>query len=121
MAHPTDVFSSIAEPRHREVIALLSDGHEYAVNDIVVRMNVGQPAVSKHLGALREAGVVTVVRRGKHRMYRLHADGLKPVYDWVKVFERYWTRQIDQIKRRAECKARERTTRLSDGPNQKEE
>jgi DNA-binding transcriptional ArsR family regulator len=118
-AHPTDVFSAIAEPRRREVITVLSDGQEYAVNDIVLRMKVGQPAVSKHLGALRKAGVVTVVKRGQHRMYRL--NGLKPVHDWVKVFERYWTHQVDQIKQRAERKALERMIRLDDGTNTKKE
>ena len=120
-AHPADVFSAIAEPRRREVIAVLSNGQEYAVNEIVMRMQMAQPAVSKHLGALRKAGVVTVVKRGQHRMYRLNAEGLKPVHDWVKVFERYWTHQVDQIKQRAERKALERLIRLDDGPNTKEE
>ncbi len=120
-AHPTDVFSAIAEPRRREVIAVLSDGQEYAVNEIVLRMNIAQPAVSKHLGALRKAGVVTVVKRGQHRMYRLNAKGLKPVYDWVKVFERYWAHQVDQIKQHAERKALERMVRLDDDANKKKE
>ncbi|HZQ42838.1 MAG TPA: metalloregulator ArsR/SmtB family transcription factor [Acidobacteriaceae bacterium] len=120
-AHPTDVFSAIAEPRRREVIAVLSDGQEYAVNEIVVRMKVGQPAVSKHLGALRKAGVVTVVKRGQHRMYRLNAEGLKPVHEWVKVFERYWTHQVDQIKQRAERKALDRMVRVDDDTKQNEE
>ncbi len=120
-AHPTDVFTAIAEPRRREVIAVLSDGQEYAVNQIVVRMEVAQPAVSKHLGALRKAGVVTMVKRGKHRMYRLNPEGLKPVHDWVKVFERYWTHQVDQIKQRAERKALERLIRLDDDSSQKKE
>ena len=120
-ANPTDVFSAIAEPRRREVIAVLSDGQEYGVNEIVVRMKMAQPSVSKHLGALRKAGVVTVVKRGQHRMYRLNAEGLKPVHDWVKVFERYWTHQIDQIKQRAERKALERMIRLDDGEKPKKE
>jgi DNA-binding transcriptional ArsR family regulator len=113
-SHPTDVFTAIAEPRRREVIAVLTDGREYAVNDIVVRMKMAQPAVSKHLGALRKAGVVTVVKRGQHRMYRLNAESLKPVHEWVKIFERYWTHQVDQIKQRAERKALERLVRLDD-------
>jgi len=113
-AHPTDVFSAIAEPRRREVITVLSDGREYAVNEIVLRMRMAQPAVSKHLGALRKAGVVTMVKRGQHRMYRLNAEGLKPIHDWVKVFERYWTHQVGQIKERAERKALERMIRLDD-------
>jgi len=116
MAYPTDVFTAIAEPRRREVIAVLADGQEYAVNEIVLRMQMAQPAVSKHLGALRKAGVVTVIKRGQHRMYRLNPEGLKPVHEWVKVFERYWTHQVDEIKRRAERKALERLIRL-DSPN----
>ena len=118
-AHPPDVFSAIAEPRRREVILVLSDGREYAVNEIVLRMKMAQPAVSKHLGALRKAGVVTVIKRGQHRMYRLNAEGLKPVRDWMKIFERYWTLQVDQIKQRAEKKALERMIRLDDNSNPK--
>jgi DNA-binding transcriptional ArsR family regulator len=119
-AHPTDVFSAIAEPRRREVILVLSDGQEYAVNEIVLRMKMAQPAVSKHLGALRKAGVVTAVKRGQHRMYRLNADGLKPVHDWMKIFEHYWTHQVDQIKQRAERKALDRMIRLDNDSNRKE-
>lgn len=120
-AHPTDVFSVIAEPRRREVIAVLSDGKEYPVNEIVLRMELAQSAVSKHLGALRKVGVVAVVKRGQQRMYRLNAKGLKPVHDWVKAFERHWTHQVDQIKQRAERKALERMIRLDDGSNQEKE
>lgn len=120
-AYPLDVFTAVAEPRRREVIALLSDGQEYAVNEIVLRMKLAQPAVSKHLGALHKTGVVTVVKRGQHRMYRLNAEGLKPVYDWAKGFERYWTQQVDQIKRRSEQKALERMIRLDNRPNTEKE
>jgi len=120
-AHPADVFSAIAEPRRREVIAVLSDGREYAVNEVVVRMKMAQPAVSKHLSALRKAGVVTVVKRGQHRMYRLNAASLKPVHEWVKAFERYWTHQVDQIKQRAERKALERMIRRDDESKRKKE
>ncbi len=54
-------------------------------------------------------------------MYRPQPSGLKPVHDWVKFFERYWTHQVDQIKQRAERKALERMIRLDDEPNHKEE
>ena len=117
IAHPNDVFTAISEPRRREVIAVLADGQEHAVNQIVLVMKIAQPAVSKHLGALRKAGVVAVVKHGQHRMYRLTPEGLKPVHDWVKVFERYWTHKIDQIKQSAERKALERMIRVDDTPN----
>ena len=107
-ATTTDVFNAIAEPRRREVIAVLADGREYSVGEVVVRLKMAQPAVSKHLGVLRKVGVVSVIKRGKHRMYRLNAAELKPIHDWVKVFERYWTHQLNQIKVRAEKKALER-------------
>jgi DNA-binding transcriptional ArsR family regulator len=107
----TDVFNAVAEPRRREIIGLLSDGREWAVNDVVVRIRMAQPAVSKHLGVLRKVGVVTAVKRGQHRMYRLEAARLKPIYDWAKTYERYWTNQISRIKERAEQKAMEKIAR----------
>ncbi len=107
-ATTTDVFNAIAEPRRRDLIGVLADGKEHAVGEVVVRLRMAQPAVSKHLGVLRKVGVVTVIRRGQHRMYRLNAAELKTVHDWVRTFERYWTHQLDQIRRRAEQKAQER-------------
>ena len=106
-ATTTDVFNAIAEPRRREVIGVLADGREHAVGEVVGRLRMTQPAVSKHLGVLRKIGVVTVIKRGQHRMYRLNASQLKPVHDWVKTFEQYWMHQLGQIKERAERKALE--------------
>ncbi len=110
-ATTTDVFNAIAEPRRREIIGLLNDGQEWAVNDVVARVKIAQPAVSKHLRVLRKVGVVTVVKRGQHRLYRLHAAQLKPIHDWVKPYERYWTHQLGRIKERAEQKAMDRIAR----------
>jgi len=110
-ATTTDVFNAVAEPRRREIIGLLSDGQEWAVNDVVVRLRLAQPAVSKHLGVLRKVGVLTAVKRGQHRMYRLEAARLKPIHDWVKTYERYWTSQISRIKERAEQKAMDKIAR----------
>jgi DNA-binding transcriptional ArsR family regulator len=108
-ATTSDVFNAIAEPRRREIIDLLVNGKEHAVGDMVLRLRIPQPAVSKHLGVLRKVGVVSVSKRGQLRLYRLNAKELKPVYDWVKTYERYWTHQLDQIKQRAELKmARQR-------------
>jgi len=114
-ATTADVFNAIAEPRRRDVIAVLADGKEYAVNEVVVRLRMSQPTVSKHLGVLRKVGVVSVIRRGQHRMYRLNAAELKPVHDWVKVFEQYWTHQLGQIKERAERRALEQLISKSGG------
>ncbi|QHS50784.1 helix-turn-helix transcriptional regulator [Edaphobacter sp. 12200R-103] len=106
-ATTTDVFNAIAEPRRREIIGVLVDGQARAVSDVVRIVQLPQPTVSKHLSVLRRVGVVTVVKRGQHRMYRLNAAELKPVHDWVKTFEKYWTHQISRIKERAEHKVAE--------------
>jgi DNA-binding transcriptional ArsR family regulator len=114
-----DVFNAIAEPRRREILGLLNDGAEWAVGDVVTRVKIGQPAVSKHLGVLRKVGVVTVVKRGQHRMYRLDGAQLKTIYEWAKTFERCWNLQIDLIKQRAEQKAMERIERENESPDLK--
>jgi DNA-binding transcriptional ArsR family regulator len=103
-ATTSDVFNAIAEPRRRELIGLLVNGREHAVGELVLRLHMPQPAVSKHLGVLRRVGVVTVSRRGQLRLYRLNAKQLKPVQDWVKTYEHFWTHQLDQIRERAEQK-----------------
>jgi DNA-binding transcriptional ArsR family regulator len=100
----SDVFHAIAEPRRRELIGLLVNGKEHAVGELVLRLRMPQPAVSKHLGVLRRVGVVTVSRRGQLRLYRLNAKELKPVHDWVKAYERFWTHQLERIRQRAEQK-----------------
>jgi DNA-binding transcriptional ArsR family regulator len=104
-----DAFTAIAEPRRREVLgALAAGGGEQAVGDLVITLGWPQPQVSKHLGVLREVGLVTVRRRGRHRMYSVNGEQLKPIHDWVQMFERFWTQHIDRIKDRAERAAQAR-------------
>src|SRR5262249_47404617 len=109
-----DVFSAIAEPRRREIIYALRGGREQAVGELVHRLRIPQPAVSKHLGVLRKVGIVSVSKRGQRRLYRLNAQELKPVHDWVKVFERYWGHLLAQIKLSAERKTQQRSARRDD-------
>ena len=119
-ATTTDVFNAIAEPRRRQIIATLVDGKEHAVGEVIATLRLPQSTVSKHLGVLRKVGIVSVSKRGQLRMYRLNAKELKPVHDWVKTYERYWTHQIGQIKQRAEQKMMDRIARESQLTNDKE-
>jgi DNA-binding transcriptional ArsR family regulator len=107
-ATTSDVFNAIAEPRRREIIDVLARGREHAVGELVAKLRIAQPAVSKHLAVLRKVGVVSVSKRGQLRLYRLNSPGLKPVYDWAKGFEKLWAHQLDRIKERAEQRMRER-------------
>ncbi|HSI36745.1 MAG: ArsR/SmtB family transcription factor [Phycisphaerae bacterium] len=103
-----DVFNAIAEPRRREIVHLLAGRDGRPVSELVREMKLPQPAVSKHLGVLRAVGLVSVEKLGQQRIYRLNPKELKPVHDWVKLFERFWASQVDRIKERAERLARER-------------
>ena len=114
-ATTTDVFNAIAEPRRREIIDLLVGGRAHAVGELVKTLRIPQPAVSKHLGVLRTVGIVSVRKHGRHRLYRLNAEELKPVHDWVKTYERFWTHQLDRIKERAERKVTERSKNEREG------
>lgn len=106
MARPAstlDAFSAIAEPRRRELLTALSRSRgERDVTWLVQHLGWPQPVVSKHLGVLRQAGLVHVVRRGRRRVYSLNGPQLRPVFDWAKAFEQHWSSQLLRIKARAE-------------------
>ena len=70
---------------------------ELSVNEIVERLGWNQPMVSKHLGVLKEVGLVSERRVGRRRLYRVNAERLKPIYDWVAPFERYWSERYDRL------------------------
>lgn len=105
-----DPFNAIAEPKRRRVLELLAETEgELPVNDIVASLRWPQPMVSKHLGVLKEVGLVSVREHGRQRFYRINGEVLKPIYDWTRTFERFWTRHLDRVKEWAERKAREQT------------
>ena len=88
-ATTTDAFNAVAEPRRRHILDLLAAG-ERPVNELVERLGIAQPQVSKHLRVLREVGLVEVRDAGRQRLYRLNGRSLKPIHDWVKAYERAW-------------------------------
>jgi len=92
----SQVFVAISDPTRRELLDLLAE-REYAVNDLVSRFEVSQPAVSHHLRILREAGLVKKRQAGRQRLYRLEARPLREVYDWVAHYERFWTERLDAL------------------------
>lgn len=114
LAVTSDVFNAIADPRRRQIIDLLAGGGEQPVGKLVRTLRISQPRVSKHLGVLRTVRLVSVSRRGRSRLYRLNAERLKPVHDWVKAYERFWSQQFDRIKARAERKAKEHAGKTSE-------
>jgi DNA-binding transcriptional ArsR family regulator len=106
----SDAFNAVAEPRRRQILDLLTLG-EKPVNDMVASLGLAQPQVSKHLPVLREVGLISVRGSGQQRLYKLNADRLKAIHDWVQTFEPFWDHQLDRIKKRAERTAKERSAR----------
>ena len=91
-----DPFNAIAEPKRRQVLEVMGT-QELSVNEIVERLGWNQPMVSKHLGVLKQVGLVSERRVGRQRLYRVNAERLKPIYDWVALFERYWSERHDRL------------------------
>ena len=106
-ATTSDPFNAVAEPRRREILEHLA-AQELPVGDLVVRMELEQHSVSKHLKVLREVGLVRVRRNGRHMMYRTNGEAIRPLHEWTKTFERLWAHQLLRIKERAEEKERDR-------------
>lgn len=91
-----DPFNAVAEPKRRQLLELLG-AKELSVNEIVEQLGWTQPMVSKHLGILKQVGLVSERRVGRQRLYRINAERLKPIYDWVVPFERYWSESFDRL------------------------
>ncbi len=67
------------------------------MNDLVERLGLAQPQVSKHLRVLREVGLVSVRDEGRQRLYRLNGQPLKPIHDWLKNYEESWNVRLDAL------------------------
>ena len=91
-----DPFNAIAEPRRRQLIQAMG-ADVLSVNELVEKLGWNQPSVSKHLGVLKQVGLVEERRAGRQRLYRVNAERLKPIFDWVTPFEKYWIERFEQL------------------------
>ncbi|HQX16006.1 MAG TPA: metalloregulator ArsR/SmtB family transcription factor [Anaerolineales bacterium] len=91
-----DPFNAVAEPKRRQLIQAMG-AEELSVNEIVDLLGWNQPSVSKHLGVLKQVGLVEERRVGRQRMYRVNAERLKPIFDWVTPFEQMWSERFDRL------------------------
>ncbi|MBQ1020946.1 winged helix-turn-helix transcriptional regulator [Micromonospora sp. D93] len=94
----TDVFTVLAEPTRRRILDQLRDA-ERSVGELVDGLGVSQPAVSKHLRVLRDAGFVTCRTAARQRIYRLDPGPLRDVDSWLDPYRRLWTRHLDALER----------------------
>jgi DNA-binding transcriptional ArsR family regulator len=90
------VYFAISDPTRRRILDLLR-GSELSVVQLAKPFRMSQPAVSQHLRVLREAGLVTATRAGRERHYRLRAQRLREVYDWVAHYQKFWTEKLGAL------------------------
>ncbi len=105
-ATTSDGFNAVAEPRRRQILEFLAV-RERPVSEIVAGLGLEQPSVSKHLRVLRKVGLVRVRRHGRRKLYQTNGEGIRPLYEWTKTFERFWAHQLSRIKERAEATSRQ--------------
>lgn len=89
-------FDVLAEAHRRSILDLLRDS-ERSVGELVDVLGVSQPAVSKHLRVLREAGLVTARSDAQRRLYRLHPEPLRAIDEWLEPYRRLWSASLDAL------------------------
>lgn len=92
------VFEIIAEPNRRAILSLLA-GSEQSVGELERQLRLPQPAVSKHLRVLREAGFVEATVDAQRRLYRLKPEPLQELDVWLEQFRRFWSAHVDALER----------------------
>lgn len=89
-------FAIVAEPNRRAILSLLLDA-ERSVGELERELRLSQPAVSKHLRVLRDAGFVESRIEAQRRLYRLRPEPLMELDEWLLPFRRFWTKHLDAL------------------------
>ena len=92
------LFHCLADPSRRAIFAAVTR-HETAVKDLTAQFEISQPAVSQHLAALKEAGLVTTRREGRCVYYRVEPAGMQPLIDWLAHYRAFWPDRISRLDR----------------------
>jgi DNA-binding transcriptional ArsR family regulator len=92
------IFEVLAEPHRRRILDLLAPGAR-PVGELVAQLELSQPAVSKHLRILREAGLVDVRGDAQRRLYSVRSEPLRAVDDWLGPYRRMWGERLDDLER----------------------
>ena len=94
---PTELFSGLADPTRRAIFERLSGEGELTVRALTDHAGVSQPMVSKHLGILKQAGLVRGRRDGRETHYRARPQALTPLIDWLNLYAAFWGDRFDRL------------------------
>ena len=92
----TKIFRALADPSRRAIFESLTSG-EAAVKDPTARFDISQPAISQHLAALKDAGLVHGRREGRRVYYRVEPQGLRPLMDWIAHYRAFWPERVRHL------------------------
>jgi DNA-binding transcriptional ArsR family regulator len=91
-------FEVVAEPTRRRILDLLLSG-ERPVGELVAELEMSQPAISRHLRVLRDAGLVSSRTDAQRRLYRLDAAPLAALDEWLRPYRQLWAASLDSLAR----------------------
>jgi DNA-binding transcriptional ArsR family regulator len=97
----TSTFEVLAEPNRRQIMDLLLAGERH-VGDLVAGTSLSQPSISKHLRVLRDAGLVQVRADAQRRVYRVRAEPLRAIDDWLEPYRKLWDSRLDALEQHLE-------------------
>jgi len=97
LAASAKVFTALADPTRRALFERLSREGELTVRVLTDSSGVSQPAVSKHLGALKHAGLVHARHEGRETHYSVRPRGLAPLIDWLTFYNDFWADRFDRL------------------------
>ena len=95
------VFHALGDPTRRGILAILADG-EQPTGIIAENFRLKRPTISKHLGVLKEAGLVTRRQAGRNQLYALEPEPLAAAHEWLARYERFWRLSLAGLKRHLE-------------------
>jgi DNA-binding transcriptional ArsR family regulator len=93
-----EAFAALADPTRRHIVELLANG-ERSAGDLARRFTLSQPAISQHLRALRDAGLVRARQDAQRRMYSIDGQGLARIDAWLSRYRAFWTTKLDELER----------------------
>jgi DNA-binding transcriptional ArsR family regulator len=94
---PPELFKALADPTRRSIFERLVRDGEQTVHALTDRAGVSQPMVSKHLRALKLAGLVRGRREGRETHYSARPRSLAPLIDWVSLYGAFWRERLDRL------------------------
>jgi DNA-binding transcriptional ArsR family regulator len=97
--HVTTVMKSLADPTRRALFETIASRGEATVSALVKGSHVSQPAISQHLRALRDAGLVSEEKKGRQVFYRPKPEGLAPLVNWVGFYSQFWRERLEAMEK----------------------